>query len=113
MGWHSDLSGDVQPPGLVFLYMLECPEVGGDTSFADMALAYGKLSPAFQERLHGLEAEHTDLCIIEGMRATGGVVRREVATCVHPIVRTNKATGEKALFVNPMCISSIPIYECF
>ena len=110
MFWHSDLSGDLQPPGLVFLYMLECPESGGDTSFTNTALAYSKLSPAFQQRLHGLEAEHTDLSIIEGMRATGGVVRREVATCVHPIVRTNPATGEKTLFVNSLCMLSYQFF---
>ena len=111
MAWHSDLSGDAQPPGLVFLYMLECPEIGGDTSFANMALAYAKLSPAFQQRLHGLQAEHTDLCIIEGIRAAGGVVRRDVAKSAHPIVRTNPVTGEKALYLNPMCQSNSKLFE--
>ncbi len=110
MSWHSDLSGDEQPAGLVFLYMLECPEVGGDTSFANMALAYDKLSPAFQQRLHGLKAEHTDVGIINDIRATGGVVRREVAKSVHPLVRTNPATGEKALFLNPMCMLLLNVH---
>ena len=91
MSWHADSSANAQPPGLVFLYMLECPEVGGDTVFINTAEAYKKLSPPFAERLHGLKAEH---------KASTGV------TSVHPVVRTHPVTGEKCLFVNPLCMSS-------
>ena len=105
MNWHIDGSVDPQPPGLVFLYMLECPETGGDTVFTNTAEAYNKLSPAFQQRLHGLEAEHSDVGLIEATRMKGGVVKREGATSVHPIVRTHPVTGEKSLFINPICES--------
>ena len=100
MSWHTDSSANPQPPGLVFLYMLECPDVGGDTVFTNTAEAYKKLSRPFAERLHGLEAEH---------KASTGV------TSVHPVVRTHPVTGEKCLFVNPLCTSlsiSSPRLSC-
>ena len=90
MSWHADSSANPQPPGLVFLYMLECPDVGGDTVFTDTAEAYRRLSPSFAERLSGLRAEH---------KASTGV------RSVHPVVRTHPVTGEKCLFVNPLCAS--------
>lgn len=90
MSWHTDSSANSQPPGLVFLYMLECPDVGGDTVFINTAEAYKKLSQPLAERLHGLKAEH---------KARTGV------TSVHPVVRTHPVTGEKCLFVNPLCAS--------
>lgn len=38
--WHQDVSYEIQPPGYVMLGLLEGPEVGGDTVFADTAAAY-------------------------------------------------------------------------
>ena len=105
MAWHMDGSVECQPPGLVFLYMLECPEFGGDTVFSNTVEAYNKLSPAFKERLHGLTAEHTDSEVIDSTRKNGGVVRKEAATAIYPLVRTHPATWEKGLLVNPLCES--------
>jgi sulfonate dioxygenase len=38
--WHQDVSYEQQPPGYIMLGILSCPEVGGDTVFADTAEAY-------------------------------------------------------------------------
>ena len=59
--------------------------------FTDTVEAYNKLSPAFQQRLHGLNAEHS----VE----KGG-------TSIHPLVRTIPQTGEKSLFMSPVCKSN-------
>lgn len=59
VAWHSDVSYELQPPGTTFLYILDVPESGGDTLFANQVEAYNRLSPAFQERLHGLRATHS------------------------------------------------------
>ena len=38
--WHQDTSYEAQPPGYIMLGILACPDVGGDTVFADTAEAY-------------------------------------------------------------------------
>jgi sulfonate dioxygenase len=57
--WHSDVTYEKQPPGTTFLYLLDGPPAGGDTLFANQALAYRRLSPEFQKRLHGLKVVHS------------------------------------------------------
>lgn len=101
MAWHSDNTYEVQPPGITFLYALEVPDEGGDTVFVDTEMAYKRLSPAFQERLKGLQAMHTARDQTARARENDGYVRREPIDTVHPIVRTHPTTGKKALFVNP------------
>ena len=104
VAWHSDVTYENQPPGTTFLYVFDSPTTGGDTLFVNLAEAYNRLSPGFQERLHGLQAVHSGIEQAESSRSKGGVVRREPVTSIHPIVRTHPATGEKALFVNPQCM---------
>jgi len=96
-----------QPPGTTFLYVLDQPQTGGDTLFANTAEAYKRLSPAFRERLHGLKAVHSAIEQANGSVARGGVKRREPVFNAHPIIRTHPVTGEKAIFVNPSCELSI------
>ncbi len=106
--WHSDVSYEHQPPGTTFLYIFDKPKVGGDTMFADTVEAYNRLSPQFQERLHGLKAVHSGIEQANGSVARGGVKRREPVTNEHPLVRTHPVAGEKAIFVNPSCKHSFP-----
>ncbi|KAJ5618294.1 hypothetical protein N7528_006937 [Penicillium herquei] len=100
VSWHSDVTYEKQPPGTTFLYLLDGPEVGGDTAFVDQVEAYNRLSPAIKERLHGLKAIHSGFEQAENSRNRDGVVRREPVQNEHPIVRTHPVTGEKALYVN-------------
>nr|POE96437.1 alpha-ketoglutarate-dependent sulfonate dioxygenase [Quercus suber] len=99
--WHSDVTYEKQPPGTTFLYLLDGPTAGGDTIFANMAAAYQRLSPVFQQRLHGLQAVHSGFEQAAAALARGSIVRREPVSNIHPLVRTHPATGEKALYVNP------------
>ncbi|KAI1288798.1 hypothetical protein F5Y03DRAFT_78779 [Xylaria venustula] len=101
VAWHSDVSYEQQPPGTTFLYILDTPETGGDTLFANAVEAYNRLSPLFQERLHGLKAVHSGVEQVAVAHARGSINRREPVQNVHPIVRTHPITGEKALYVNP------------
>ncbi|QDS73107.1 hypothetical protein FKW77_000784 [Venturia effusa] len=98
--WHSDVTYEKQPPGTTFLIILDTPEVGGDTAFANHVEAYERLSPALKERLHGLKAVHSGVEQAEFSRQRDGVVRREPVSNEHPLIRTHPITGEKALFVN-------------
>lgn len=101
--WHSDVSYEIQPPGTTFLYLLDGPDTGGDTLFVDAVQAYKRLSPLFQERLHGLQATHSGIEQVNAAAARNSIKRREPVVNTHPIVRTHPATGEKALYVNSQC----------
>ncbi|KAF5125006.1 Alpha-ketoglutarate-dependent sulfonate dioxygenase [Metarhizium anisopliae] len=101
VAWHSDVSYEKQPPGTTFLYILNKPETGGDTLFVDAVQAYNRLSPLFQERLHGLRATHSGIEQVNAAAARNSIKRREPVVNDHPIVRTHPATGEKALYINP------------
>lgn len=99
--WHSDVAFEKQPPGTTFLYLLDGPTSGGDTLFANTALAYRRLSPEFRKRLHELKAVHSGIEQVNNSLKRGGIARRVPITSEHPIVRTHPVTGEKALYVNP------------
>ncbi|KAH7153323.1 hypothetical protein EDB81DRAFT_649273 [Dactylonectria macrodidyma] len=101
VAWHSDVTYEEQPPGTTFLYILDNPETGGDTLFANTAEAYERLSPSFQRILHGLKATHSGIEQINASVKKGSIKRREPTLTEHPIVRTHPVTGEKALFINP------------
>lgn len=103
VAWHSDVSYEQQPPGTTFLYILDKPETGGDTLFVDAVEAYNRLSPLFQQRLHGLKATHSGIEQVNASAARGGVKRREPVVNEHPIIRTHPITGQKAIYVNPQC----------
>ncbi|KAK2785314.1 hypothetical protein FQN52_008510 [Onygenales sp. PD_12] len=105
--WHSDVTYEEQPPGATILYALELPEVGGDTGFANTVEAYRRLSPALQERLHGLRGVHDGITQTEPYYRAGSLVRRKPLNVEHPLVRTHPVTGEKALFVNALTTSII------
>jgi len=101
IAWHSDVTYENQPPGTTFLYALDVPDAGGDTLFVNQAKAYERLSPAFRERLAGLQAVHSGYEQANSATNRNGTVRRNPVSSIHPIVRTHPATGEKALYVNP------------
>ena len=108
--WHSDVTYEMQPPSTTFLYLLDGPTAGGDTLFCNMAVAYRRLSPEFQRRLHGLKAVHSAHEQAQAALARGSIVRRDPVSNVHPIVRTHPVTGEKALFVNPQFVSRVQLH---
>ena len=99
--WHSDYSQSPRPSTYTFLNGKELPEVGGDTMFANMYMAYETLSPAFQRMIDPLEAVHdvafgsTYLMSSPEQRAQ---MRQRNPPFVHPIVRVHPETGRKALF---------------
>lgn len=100
VGWHSDVSYELQPPGVTFFSVLEGPDGGGDTIFADTVEAYRRLSPEFQKRLAGLHVLHTSKDQASNSRSLGGVERRKPVSHIHPLIRTHPVTGEKCIYLN-------------
>jgi taurine dioxygenase len=89
------------------LHAQELPSEGGDTLFADQHLAWEALSPALQQRILPLKAEHSYLAKYEDLRAKNPWRPKlsqaqidKVAPAVQPVVRTHPETGRKALFVS-------------
>ena len=101
-GWHSDVTWRVAPSLGSILRCRECPPVGGDTLFADMAAAYRGLPKEIREQIDGLRAVH-DFTITFGRMLTPEALaekQKEYPPATHPIVRTHPTTGEKVIYVN-------------
>jgi taurine dioxygenase len=100
--WHTDATWREKPPLGCVLRCIECPPVGGDTMWANMALAYEKLPAQVKSQIAGLRARHS----IEATFGAAMPVERRLALkaqfpdAEHPVVRTHPETGEKVLFVN-------------
>lgn len=100
--WHSDASWREAPPMGCVLRCVECPEVGGDTMWANMALAYEKLPQDVKGLIAPLRARHS----IEATFGAAMPMQRRLALHAqfpdpeHPVVRTHPVTGETILFVN-------------
>ncbi|CAE6471715.1 unnamed protein product [Rhizoctonia solani] len=78
--WHSDVSYELQPPGLTTFFLLAQPSSGGgDTLFVSQVLALKKLSPPFVAFLKTLKAVHSGVQQAQYSRdgRRGGVVRRD------------------------------------
>ncbi len=87
--WHSDITFQAQPSIMAILHLVQCPEVGGDTMWANMYRAYQELSAPLRDLCDGLTALHDALP--HGKPET---------MTVHPVVRVHPVTGRKSLFVN-------------
>ncbi len=100
--WHSDVSCDIEPPLGTMLQIQILPESGGDTMFANMNLAYEKLSEPYKIFLTGLNAVHESEHIYKGRYSDRGVKDTEIRypKAVHPIIRTHPITKKKSIFVN-------------
>ena len=100
--WHCDATWREKPPMGAVLRCIECPPVGGDTIWANMARAYEDLTDHIKERIDGLYARHS-------IEASFGArmpidkrhaLKEQFPDAEHPVVRTHPETGEKVLFVN-------------
>ena len=100
--WHTDATWREKPPMGCVLRCVECPPVGGDTMWANMALAYDRLPEHIRQQIAGLRARHS----IEATFGAAMPIEKRLALkaqfpdAEHPVVRTHPETGEKVLFVN-------------
>lgn len=100
--WHADMTYIAVPPKAAILHALEVPPEGGNTYFADMFAAYEALPEALKDAAEGRVTVH------DASRNSAGMLRkgykevadvRETVGARHPLVRTDRGTGRKALFL--------------
>ena len=100
--WHTDATWRDKPPLGCVLRCVECPPVGGDTMWVNMAMAYDKLPDDIKAKIAPLRARHS---IEHSFGASMPLERRlalkaQYPDAEHPVVRIHPETGEKILFVN-------------
>jgi taurine dioxygenase len=87
--WHTDVTFLPHPSVMSIMHMVACPEVGGDTMWANQYLAYDELSAPLRDLLDGCTALHD---------ATPHGKPEMKAR--HPVVRIHPETGRRSLLVN-------------
>jgi taurine dioxygenase len=101
--WHSDMSFTLAPSLGSLLRCIAVPEVGGDTIFASMYMAYEALSDGMKKLIADLHGIH-----LSGTRkianAATGIPRAEEQRSINPpvaqpVVRVHPETGRKALYI--------------
>jgi len=100
--WHCDATWRDMPPMGCVLRCVECPPVGGDTMWANMAKAYADLPDHIKETIDGLKARHSIEASF-GARMSEEkrhALKAQYPDAEHPVVRTHPETGEKVLFVS-------------
>lgn len=121
-GWHSDSPFVAHPPSVTMLRAVTVPPYGGDTIWANTALAYASLSDTMKSMLEGLEVHmsmrnvfesvqrHGDpnsdgpigrLAALRGAESIPESVVKNLQGNLHPLVRAHPRTGEKALYCDP------------
>jgi taurine dioxygenase len=119
-GWHTDSPFLPEPPAITMLYSIEIPPFGGDTIWANSALAYSLLSETYRRMIDGLRVHFSMRDVLKAaqdavelrdspigrLAATRDAERlsddllRKIRGSTHPLVRTHPVTGEKALYVD-------------
>jgi len=104
--WHSDVTWRLKPSLGSILKMVQKPDNGGDTLFADMYAAYDNLPEDIKERLEGEVAVHDFANFRKGLVKKGlspeeiDEVNKKYPNPEHPVIRTHPDTGKKCVYVN-------------
>jgi alpha-ketoglutarate-dependent taurine dioxygenase len=120
-GWHTDSPFLAEPPSITMLYSVEVPPLGGDTTWANSALAYSMLSEAYRRMIDGLKVHFSMRDVLRSAQEASEVrdspigrlaatrnserlsddLLRKIRGNAHPLVRTHPVTGERGLYVDP------------
>jgi taurine dioxygenase len=100
--FHTDATWREKPPFGCVLHCVECPPVGGDTIWVNMAAAYRMLPEDVKAKIAGLRARHSIEASFGAAMPTDKrlALKAMYPDAEHPVVRTHPETGEKILFVN-------------
>jgi alpha-ketoglutarate-dependent taurine dioxygenase len=107
-GWHTDSPFLEEPPAITTLRAVEIPPFGGDTHWANCALAFRHLSKTYRDMLRGLRVHMS----ARNNYLTQGVLlgtpiefsneetkKAGLEGRYHPLVRTHPETGEESVYI--------------
>jgi len=101
--WHSDMSFTTEPSLGSLLKSYAVPEVGGDTLFANMYMAYDTLSDGMKKliaNLHGIHMSGTRKLANDNTGVDRMQEQKKINPPVaQPVVRVHPETGRKALYI--------------
>jgi alpha-ketoglutarate-dependent taurine dioxygenase len=116
-GWHTDSPFLPEPPAISTLRSIEIPPFGGDTMWANAALAYAALSEVMKAMLAPLKVHMSLEPVLTSAQANGvpgddpvgrlaqtagqalvPEVLEKVKGSFHPLVRTHPKSAEKSLY---------------
>lgn len=100
--WHADVTWRENPQKMAVLRCVQCPEVGGDTMWANMAKAYEDLPQHIKQQIDGLYARHS---IEASFGAAMPIEKRhalkaQFPDAEHPVVVTHPDTSDEVLYVS-------------
>jgi alpha-ketoglutarate-dependent taurine dioxygenase len=109
-GWHTDITAAINPPAASILRGVVVPPYGGDTHWTNLVAAYNALSPALKGWLDTLHGEHRYDPPTGQSKAKDydDVVSNNGIAATHPLIRVHPETGERALYISPSFLRSIP-----
>ncbi|HTQ36624.1 MAG TPA: TauD/TfdA family dioxygenase [Steroidobacteraceae bacterium] len=119
-GWHTDSPFLEAPPSITILRAVETPPYGGDTLWADGALALRMLGGAMRAMLAPLRVRFSMRDVLVSAQANAEVrdspigrlaatrtqpalpegLRRKVEGSAHPLLRTHPRSGEQSLYLD-------------
>ena len=108
--WHTDMSYLENPPIASVLYAREIPEVGANTSFADMYTALDSMPADLRQRLSDILVQHDSAYTSVGTLRDGAAKvgdASEAVGAIHPAVRTHPETNRQALYMGRRLNASI------
>ena len=120
-GWHTDSPFLDEPPAITILRAVETPPFGGDTMWANAALAWNMLDESTRSQIAGLRvrfsmrdvlasaqanAERRDspvgrLAATHSLAELPAGLQRKITGAAHPLLRTHAHSGEQSLYVDP------------
>jgi taurine dioxygenase len=100
--WHQDMTYNESPPVGAFLYAIELPPRGGDTSFCNLYRAYETLEPSLQQQVQSLACIH-DITLDSAGRPRKGYTPttdpRQAQGALHPLVLEHPRTRRRHLYL--------------
>lgn len=113
LDWHTDQSYYAEPVTGCFLYGVEIPAEGGETSWASLYTAYETLPAHLRKAVDGAVGTFSFAARVGGKNRKANDNHdterriRETPDVKHPLVNVHPKTGRKALFIDPNTVTRI------